>query len=651
MRRSKHSSHGHDPMRWLILSLLLMLLAACEGMPTPTISTPPTEVADPTPAVEEIADAADAADVESLMQSLAETLPLRSEEGDGGFDGVNIFRLEVPAGAPMLWVAHTHGIRPFDPLLDHFVALFTYSESGWNEVTRLELDCPDYVDAAGVAQAPISPDIVWLTVDGGAGAHSGCFALLRWDGGALELAVENFNSSPGAGEVADLNGDGQLEVILNGTDPYIFCYACGVRLYAAQILRWTGDELAAVQLTRLPDSEDATLRALNNNAVALAEASLYPGALALIREALALAPDDERVYWNAQDIELYTANRLYYAEEGAYPLLGYVFYGDYAAAVEEMRGLTPEDIFSLESPLIVGTVAEMWVGEVSQFLIMFADGALDVQPDLAAAHFLRGWGRFLADPNDPAVLMDVDAAVRLAPGDPLFVESKDYLERAVSAPTEPTRGLPPVSGESAQPIRFAPGATADLIRADLGVDPELAYWLEVAGGQTVYITAQGGVDAQMVDSSGRALSAVQNLGAFRFEIPSTEVYTLVLSGNRPTDVLVYIPPLRNPAGTPQPAGTERVRFAAGTTSARLERTVQERLPQGYLLGISAGQRLFVDLTGNADFILLDSQARLLTPIGVDAMGRAEYVIPYNGDYTVVVQGSGEIELGVEIPAQ
>lgn len=637
-----------QPVRWLILSLLLVLTAACVEMPAPVVSTPSIEVADPTPPAEEPGAAA-AADVEGLMQSLAETLPLRTEGSDGGFDGVNVFRLDMPAGSPILWVAHTYGIRPFDPLLDHFVALFRYAEDRWSEVARLDLECPDYVDAAGVAQVEISPDIVWLTVDGGAGAHSGCFALLRWDGAALELAVENFNSSPGAGEVADLNGDGQLEVILNGTDPYIFCYACGVRLYAAQIIRWTGDELVAVQLTRLPDSEDATLRALNNNAVALAEASLYPIALTLIGEALAMAPDDERVYWNAQEIELYAAHRLSYAEGGAYPLLGYVFYGDYAAAVDEMRGLTPEDIFSLESPLVAGTVAEMWLGEVSQYLIMFADGALDVQPDLAAAHFLRGWGRFLADPNDPAVLMDVNAAVRLAPDDLLFVESKAYLEGTASAP--PVRGLPPASSESAQPIRFAPGATADLIRADLGADPELAYWLEVAGGQTVYITAPGGVDARMVDSSGRSLSAVQNLGATRFEIPSTDVYTLIFRGNRPTDVLVYIPPLRNPAGTPQAAGTERVRFAAGTTSATLERTVQEQLPQGYVLGISAGQRLFVSLEGNADFTLLDPQGRLLTPIGADTMGRVEYVIPFNGDYTLVVQGSGEIELAVEIPAQ
>jgi hypothetical protein len=57
-------------VRWLILSLLLVLLTACVEMPTPAVSTPSTEVADPTPPAEETADVS-ALEVESLMQSLA----------------------------------------------------------------------------------------------------------------------------------------------------------------------------------------------------------------------------------------------------------------------------------------------------------------------------------------------------------------------------------------------------------------------------------------------------------------------------------------------------------------------------------------------------------------------------------------------------
>lgn len=638
------------PMQGLILPILILLMAACAPVSMPAVEDTPVtetesgaseqpEATPPTPEVAEV-------DVERLMASLVETIPLRAEGSDSGFDGVNIFPLETPDGAPILWVAHTYGIRPFDPLIDHFVALYSYADESWNEVARHELECPDYVDVTGVNQTPISPDSVWLTVDGGAGAHSGCFALLRWAGEDLALAVLGFNASPGAGDVVDLDGDGQLEVVLNGTEPYVFCYACGVRLYAAQILRWTGEALVAVELTRLPEEEDATLRALNNDAVALAEASLYPDALALIREALAMAPDNEIVYWNAQEIELYAANRLGYAEEGAYPLLGYVFYGDYAAALEQMRGVDPEAIFSLDSPLIVGTPAEMWVAELSQYLIQFASGALDVQPDLAEAYFLRGWGRFLANPADPAAVDDVAQAALLAPDDPLIGDSYDYLQGMAA---EPSRGIAPMPMADAEAIRFAPGATADLIRADLGADPELAYWLEVAGGQTVYITAPDGVTSSLLGSAGQPITGAPNLGATRFEIPSSDVYTLILQGSRPAEVLIYIPPLRNPAGLPRAASTERVRFAVGTTGATLERTLQEGLPEGFLLGISAGQRLLLTVVGDANYTVLDPQDRLLTPIQEDGMGNAEYMIPYNGDYTVILQGSGPVTLKTEIP--
>jgi hypothetical protein len=34
---------------------------------------------------------------------------------------------------------------------------------------------------------------------------------------------------------------------------------------------------------------------------------------------------------------------------------------------------------------------------------------------------------------------------------------------------------------------------------------------------------------------------------------------------------------------------------------------------------------------------------------VEGDGRVEYVIPFNGDYTVVLQGSGPVTLTTEIP--
>jgi len=166
---------------------------------------------------------------------------------------------------------------------------------------------------------------------------------------------------------------------------------------------------------------------LNDRAIDLAEASLYPEALDLLANARELAPDNSDVRWNALLIELFAQHRGELAEQEAYPALTNVFYGDYAKAVDALREHPPEAIFSLDSPLIIGTPAEGWTEELSTHLATFADGAIAVSPDNAAAHFMRAWGRYLADPADPAVIEDVARAADLVPTDELFRAAMEYL--------------------------------------------------------------------------------------------------------------------------------------------------------------------------------------------------------------------------------
>ncbi|MEZ4636512.1 MAG: hypothetical protein R2856_16390 [Caldilineaceae bacterium] len=441
--------------RWLIVGLLLLLLAACgagdqQASDTPTADAvaateapttappaPPTETPTPeaeaaaptdipptdTPIEEDINEDIDTAD---LVTALEATIPIRPEGGTDGFDGINVFAADGIDGQA-LWVAHSYGIRVFMPdEIPHFVAIYESADGAWNEIARIELECADYVDEAGVNQVTIAPESLWFTVDGGAGAHSGCFDLLRWDGATFVDLIQGFNSSPGAGDVTDLDGDGQNEVVLNATDPYIFCYACGVRLYAAQVLRWDGAQLTPVTLTELGEDAAADVREANNRAVALANADLYNQALPLIEETATLAPEDAVVHWNAQLIRLYAENRLAYVD-GGYPILSYVFYGDYAAAVDLMRDLTPVEIFSAESPLIMGTPAEGWIPEMSQYLVSFADRAIAADPELAHAYFLRAWGRYLSDPGDPAIETDLAQAATLTPEDALLQAADEEI--------------------------------------------------------------------------------------------------------------------------------------------------------------------------------------------------------------------------------
>jgi len=59
-------------------------------------------------------------------------------------------------------------------------------------------------------------------------------------------------------------------------------------------------------------------------------------------------------------------------------------------------------IFSLTRLLIKGTVAEDWPPELANRIKQATNSAIQVQPNLAAAYFLRGWGEYLANANDSA---------------------------------------------------------------------------------------------------------------------------------------------------------------------------------------------------------------------------------------------------------
>ena len=181
----------------------------------------------------------------------------------------------VASDEPALFVAFTYGLPPDSASAKHMVSIHEALPGGWLELDRTELDCVNYLDEFSLEQVKIEAASLWLTVQGGAGAHGGCLEVLRWDGQVLSLVISSFNSIPNAGSVMDLNGDGQLDLLLNNSDPYIFCYACGLQLYLARFFHWDGDKLAEAAPRSLPDDRSADLRAWNSHALALAEVGLY----------------------------------------------------------------------------------------------------------------------------------------------------------------------------------------------------------------------------------------------------------------------------------------------------------------------------------------------------------------------------------------
>jgi hypothetical protein len=317
----------------------------------------------------------------------------------------------------------------------------------WRERARIDLDdvnppdmdpaAPDFIAEGSVTQVSIDPARVWLTVDGGVGAHGGTFQLLSFDGappaggGALHGHVSGTGASPGVGSMQDVNGDGVLDAVLDQSDAYVFCYACGVRKVYFRVFYWdsVNQRILEGRIDYFYMGQPQPMRDVVNPAVDMANAGLWKDALTKVTEARDLAPsypecDVQSLNWTYGVIKLHADAMAADAASGIYPLLSRVFYGDYAAAVDLMRPHSPAQVFDPAGPLIVGTVAEGFESILSDQIIQSADAALGVKSDLAEAYFMRGWARYLVDSTftNPQARADVHQAAALRPGDAFFAD-------------------------------------------------------------------------------------------------------------------------------------------------------------------------------------------------------------------------------------
>lgn len=395
-------------------------------------ATPPPVAVDAVTATPQPPDKAPAAvPTEDLVAQVT------AGEPEGAFTGYTVLPLVVQAGARPLWAVISTGMRNWEltPPPCHFVAIYTYDSAAWQQLARMDLDSdeggPDYVDGSSAQQVDFGAERIFLEIPGGAGAHGGTYQLLSFDSSTLRLELAMSSPSPGMGSTTDLNGDGALEVVLDQSGPYIFCYACGARKVQFQVLRWDDRQakFVAVDLQPLPADEPASVRQPANRAVELARAGLWKEAYARITEARNAAGSDvpEILGWDYTLIRLH-AEALQATLDTEWPLIQQVFYGDYAAAVDILRAYKPEEIWRPDSPLVADPLVEPFIDSLSANLVESATHALEVEPGLAAAWFIRGWGEYLADPASAQARADVVQAASLAPDDALYVCSVAVLQ-------------------------------------------------------------------------------------------------------------------------------------------------------------------------------------------------------------------------------
>ncbi len=267
-----------------------------------------------------------------------------------------------------------------------------------------------------------------MQVDSGVGAHGGCFNVLRFDGQALHNEVSHCGSAPGSGSLEDLNADDTLDVLLDATDHYVFCYACNVDYIVTEVKRWDGSKMVDVGLEPLPDTAPEELRQLTNRAVELAQHDLWKDAQEVIGETARFDSQDETYIWDAALINLDATRRAEHIQYSGYPIVSTIFYGDYPAVLDIMRGYSPEELFNPNSTFFTDTPAQGYTDFMTEYLTRTTTLQLEAEPELAGAYFVRGWSLALLDPKDPNALADVQRAAGLDPSEKLFSESLAYLK-------------------------------------------------------------------------------------------------------------------------------------------------------------------------------------------------------------------------------
>lgn len=417
--------------------------AACDGdnslitpttgrtTPTATVEATPTTSATATPS--ETPTPTETPEPQQQLQSLLLSIftSTNSEADQRALAQMEVISVPVENADRDLWAAVTSGpgVWEFSTESGHVAAVYERREDGgWVEVTVLPLQSGPTLADIAVLDAPQPPGgVAWIAVNGFTGAHGGTFELLRFDGVSLVSTLWWFSPSPAAAAMADLDGDGVDEVLLDASDPYVYCYACSVTAWSEIIYRWVGGEPVAVNLGPV-ETDNARARALTEQASALVEADLWARARATMQLAVDAAPEDEDIRWMQRAIDRTAAARLEDAGAPQQPVTTAVLAGEYDLAVSLMAEHAPAEAFDPAGPLVAGTVAEGWGETMGLHLLDYAGRALQVDPQLAPAYAVRALGRMLLDEPDPAAaLMDMEAAMAIVPGNEFYRAAYEYL--------------------------------------------------------------------------------------------------------------------------------------------------------------------------------------------------------------------------------
>jgi len=299
-----------------------------------------------------------------------------------------------------------------------------------------------------------------------------------------------------------------------------------------------------------------------------------------------------------------------------------------------MRPYGPEQLFTAVTPLVVGTVAENWLPQLTGHITASATSAILVQPDLAAAYFLRGWAEYLEDPVKrlPQAKSDLAKAASLAPNDALFKQAAAFLTKPVVISRAPTpRPIPPTPASQAKRISFAAGATSADVQGQVAAGKIDEYVLKASQGQWLMVSIFSPKNDVLLAVTGLSdgqpyLRSAAGATAWQGKLPATQDYSLkaISSGAASSYTLqVTIP--------------ARIVFQPGTTGTTVDGRLGAQGQNEYTLRALKGQRMTVTLESPRSDVLLeiygleDGQPLVRAPMGARTWTG---VLPGTQDYSI-----------------
>ena len=219
-----------------------------------------------------------------------------------------------------------------------------------------------------------------------------------------------------------------------------------------------------------------------------------------------------------------------------------------------------------------------------------------------------------------------------------------YIPPAGSTPVRQA----PLPAKPSGAIAFQPNAISATLAFTLEQGTPQAFTLIAQKGQLVSAITTGKTTLSWLAPDGSlVLPTLAIPGQWQFALPQSGTNTLVFIGQGQVTLTVTIPPAAPPLGLVKPATRTRVNFAAGDAATTFTTTLASGSPQGYVLTVLGGQRIYVAATGQAQVEVLGAGDALLKTLG--GVGLWAVDAPKTGDYTVVLVGSGATTVTIYVP--